>query len=151
MQLLKADLIGQLVDVRPWPMARRHPHFNREALAASLKEQRVDYLRRQDLGGFRKTTPDPLNTAWRVATLRIYADFMLTAEFARIIGAVEALATVKPVAIMCAEAFPWHYHRQLLAGALLARTWRMRCIMDDGCHPHKLVPYKQQIFFRELL
>jgi uncharacterized protein (DUF488 family) len=110
-QLLKADQIGPLVDVRRWPMARRHPHFNREALAASLKEQRVDYLRQKDLGGFRKTTSDPPNTTWRVATLRIYADFMLTAEFARIIGAVEALATIKPAAIMCAEAFPWHYQR----------------------------------------
>jgi uncharacterized protein (DUF488 family) len=58
-QLLKADQIGPLVDVRRWPMARRHPHFNREALAASLKEQRVEYLRQQNLGSFRKTTPAP--------------------------------------------------------------------------------------------
>ena len=51
--LLNAHRIELLIDVRRWPMSRRHPHFNREALAASLEANRVSYNWRQDLGGCR--------------------------------------------------------------------------------------------------
>ncbi|MGH7926261.1 MAG: DUF488 family protein, partial [Candidatus Binatia bacterium] len=33
MQLLKAHRIESLVDVRRWPASRRHPQFQRQALA----------------------------------------------------------------------------------------------------------------------
>ncbi len=68
--LLDAHHISMLVDVRRWPMSKRHPHFNRDALSNSLAKQGLAYLWRQDLGGFRKTSPDSPNTAWRVATFR---------------------------------------------------------------------------------
>lgn len=136
--LLTIHQIRVLVDVRRWPMSKRYPHFNREALAESLQAKGIGYNWRQDLGGFRKASPDSPNTAWRVATFRAYADFMLTDDFARIIGEVECLARSKRIAIMCAEAVPWRCHRQLLADALLVRAWNVRHIMDDGCHVHKL-------------
>jgi uncharacterized protein (DUF488 family) len=136
--LLNAHHISVLVDVRRWPMSQRHPHFNRDALSTSLAQQGIGYLGRQDLGGFRKASPDSPNTAWRVATFRAYADFMLTDDFARIIGEVEGLARSERIAIMCAEAVPWRCHRQLLADALLVRAWNVRHIMNDGCHAHKL-------------
>lgn len=42
-ELLKAHRIEFLVDVRRWPTSRRFPHFAREALTGSLKQQgRVD-------------------------------------------------------------------------------------------------------------
>jgi len=139
--LLLAHQIELLVDVRRWPMSKRNPQFNREALAASLKENRVDYLWRQDLGGFRKAAPDSPNSAWRVAAFRAYADFMMTAEFEKIAAEIEALARAQRIALMCAEAVHWQCHRQLLADAFLVRGWTVLHIRDDGCHQHHLTPF----------
>ena len=135
---LKVHAIQLIVDVRRWPASRRYPHFNREALASSLKMNGVDYLWRGDLGGFRKPSPESPNTAWRVGAFRAYADFMLTQEFEPIIRGIENTATTERIALMCAEAIPWRCHRQLLADAFLVRGWSVRHIMDDGCHEHSL-------------
>jgi uncharacterized protein (DUF488 family) len=140
-ELLKFHRIELLIDVRRWPMSKRHPHFNREALHSSLTETGIDYLWRGDLGGFRKPEPNSVNTAWQVGAFRAYADFMLTEEFDKIIGEVERIAAKQRIALMCAEALPWRCHRQLLADAFLVRDWRVRHIMDKGCHEHKLPPF----------
>jgi uncharacterized protein (DUF488 family) len=139
--LLNAHAIEQLVDIRRWPGSRRHPQFNREALSDSLKSTNIDYLWRGDLGGFRKAAPDSPNMAWRVSAFRAYADFMLTAEFERIMKEMETFAEEKRIALMCAEAVPWRCHRQLLADAFLVRGWNVCDIMDDGDHEHKLPPF----------
>ena len=139
--LLALHQIDLLIDVRRWPMSKRNPQFNRETLAASLKENRIAYLWRQDLGGFRKAAPDSLNTAWRVLAFRAYADFMLTAEFAKAIAEIEALARGRRIALMCAEAVHWQCHRQLLADAFLVRDWTVLHIRDDDCHEHSLTPF----------
>ena len=119
-------------------MSRRHPQFNRESLSLSLVANGIGYNWRQDLGGFRKAEPNSPNTAWRVASFRAYADFMLTESFERIMEELDAIAINQRIALMCAEAVPWRCHRQLLADAFLVRKWNVRHIMDDGCHEHKL-------------
>lgn len=153
--LLKAHAIELLVDVRRWPMSRRHPQFNREALIASLERDGIGYLWRGDLGGFRKPAPDSPNTGWRVGAFRAYADFMLRAEFHAIMAEMEKSATQQRIAIMCAEAVPWRCHRQLLSDAFAVRGWTVRHIMDDGCHEHKLPPFAQpegsRIYYRGLV
>ena len=153
--LLDTHQIELVIDVRRWPASGRYPHFNREALAQSLAQKGIDYLWRQDLGGFRKAAAESPNTAWRVATFRAYADFMLTPEFEKIIKELEPISANHRSAIMCAEAVPWRCHRQLLADAFLVRGWSVRHIMDDGCHEHKLPPFAQtegmRIFYRGLL
>jgi uncharacterized protein (DUF488 family) len=154
-KLLQTHQIELVVDVRRWPASKRLPHFNRAALAESLKGRGVDYLWRGDLGGFRKPSADSVNTAWRVASFRAYADFMLTTEFDRIMSEVEPIAAERRVALMCAEAVPWRCHRQLLADASAIRGWRVRHIMDNGCYEHTLPPFAQaqgtKIFYRGLL
>jgi uncharacterized protein (DUF488 family) len=142
-ELLQAHRIEMLIDVRRWPASRRHPHFRREALAQALPEAGIAYLWRGDLGGFRKATPDSPNNAWRVGAFRAYADFMLTSDFAAIAADIETLADHQRIALMCAEALPWQCHRQLLADAFLVRGWKVRHIMDNGCHEHKLPPFAQ--------
>jgi uncharacterized protein (DUF488 family) len=154
-ELLQTHQIELVMDVRRWPASRRLPHFNRAALSESLTESGVDYLWRGDLGGFRKPSSDSVNTAWKAPAFRAYADFMLTAEFERIMSEVEPIAAAQRIALMCAEAVPWQCHRQLLADAFLIRGWSVRHIMDNGCHPHKLPPFAQpagtKIFYRGLL
>ena len=142
-ELLNAHRIELLVDVRRWPMSRRHPHFNRETLAVSLEANGIVYSWRQDLGGFRKADPNSLNSTWRVTTFRAYADFMLTEKFARIMRELEPLANQRRIAIMCAEAVHWRCHRQLLADAFLVRGWNVQHIRDDSCHEHQLPNFAQ--------
>jgi uncharacterized protein (DUF488 family) len=96
-----------------------------------------------------------VNTAWRVAAFRAYADFMLTAEFDKIMSELEPIAAHRRIALMCAEAVPWQCHRQLLADAFVVRDWSVRHIMDNGCHEHKLPPFARpegtKIYYRALL
>jgi uncharacterized protein (DUF488 family) len=154
-ELLKAHGIELLIDVRRWPMSRRYPHFNREALSPSLEENGIGYNWRQDLGGFRKAEPNSLNTAWRIATFRAYADFMLTPPFETIMREIESIAANKRISLMCAEAVPWRCHRQLLADALLVRGWNVQHVMEDRCHAHKLTPFARpeglRIIYRGLV
>jgi uncharacterized protein (DUF488 family) len=137
-ELLNAHAIEMLIDVRRWPGSRRHPQFSREALSASLKAEGIEYLWRGDLGGFRKPAPNSVNAAWKVATFRAYADFMLTQEFATIMDEMTTGAANCRVALMCAEAVPWRCHRQLLADAFLVRGWSVQHIMDNGLQRHEL-------------
>ena len=150
--LLRLHSIEIVIDVRRWPASRRLPHFNRDALGAALKADRIDYLWRGDLGGFRKASPVSPNTGWRVAAFRAYADFMLQEEFARIMNEMEKIAGQNRAALMCAEAVPWRCHRQLLADAFVVRGWSVRHIMDDGCHEHHLTkfaePHGTHIYYR---
>jgi uncharacterized protein (DUF488 family) len=154
-ELLRAHRIKLVIDVRRWPASRRLPQFNREALHTALELQRIDYIWRGDLGGFRKPAADSPNTAWRVGAFRAYADFMLTPAFQTIIDELEQIAATERITLLCAEAVPWRCHRQLLADAFLAREWTVRHIMDNGCHEHKLPPFAQRegkhIYYRGLL
>jgi uncharacterized protein (DUF488 family) len=141
LDLLAAHDIDTLIDVRRWPASKRHPHFHREALAAALSMEGIEYLWRGDLGGFRKPAPESPNTAWQVGAFRAYADFMLTSAFAAIMTQLEPLAEQRRVVLMCAEAVPWRCHRQLLADAFLIRHWTVRHIFDKDCRPHALPPF----------
>ena len=112
--LLKIHTVTLVVDVRRWPASRRYPHFCREALVEYLSNQSIDYLWREDLGGFRKPSGDSQNTAWKVGAFRAYADFMLTHEFETAMQEMEQLVANNRMVILCAEALPWRCHWPLL-------------------------------------
>jgi uncharacterized protein (DUF488 family) len=136
--LLKAHAVDCVVDVRRWPASRRYPHFAREPLAAALASSGIDYVWRQDLGGYREPGADSPNTGWRTGAFRAYADFMSTPPFEAAVSEVERLAAEGRIALMCAEALPERCHRQLLADAFIVRGWPVRHILDDGCAEHRL-------------
>src|SRR5580658_4033917 len=79
--ILQAHGIRQLVDVRTIPRSRHNPQFNRENLPISLKAVDVAYLHMPGLGGLRHPQRDSINTGWRNAGFRGYADYMQTPEF----------------------------------------------------------------------
>jgi uncharacterized protein (DUF488 family) len=138
--LLTRNGVRQLVDVRRFPGSRRHPHFNREALAPSLAEAGILYRHAPELGG-RRGAPDPAspNTGWRNASFRAYADHLGTAEFSRALDTVIEDAKRGPAAIMCAEAVPWRCHRQLISAALVARGHPVLHILSEAePRPHEL-------------
>jgi uncharacterized protein (DUF488 family) len=119
--LLRAHAVSKLADVRTFPMSRRHPHFNSDALAESLAAEGIRYRHFRELGGFRKPQPGSINTAWRHPAFRGYADYMQTAPFAAVLASLRTWSEDEPTAVMCAEALWWKCHRRLLADALEAQ------------------------------
>jgi uncharacterized protein (DUF488 family) len=139
--LLGRHGIERLVDVRRYPVSRRHPHFSREALAAALAAAGMAYRHEPDLGGRRAPRPDSPHTAWRVAAFRGYADYMETPEFAAALARLVRSAEGAREAILCAEAVPWRCHRRLVSDALVARGAQVRHILGPGAaRPHELDP-----------
>lgn len=140
-QLLRGHAIDWLVDVRTIPRSRRNPHFNQETLPGPLEAAGIAYAHMAGLGGLRHPRPDSLNTAWRNAGFRGYADYMQTPEFARNLETLIELAGRGRIAVMCAEAVPWRCHRSLLADALVARGTVVRHILTpERATPHALTP-----------
>ena len=118
---LVAHQITLVADVRRFPASRRHPHFAKDALAASLSERGIGYEHFPELGGRRPTRKDSKNTAWQNASFRGYADYMETREFADGIARLLAHAAERRTAIMCAELLWWQCHRGLIADYLKSR------------------------------
>jgi len=73
------------------------------------------------LGGLRHARKDSINTGWKNASFRGYADYMQTPAFSESLTELSDLAAAAPAVIMCAEAVPWRCHRSLIADALTAR------------------------------
>jgi uncharacterized protein (DUF488 family) len=135
-----ADFVGLLrdagvelvVDVRRFPGSRRHPQFGRERLAAGLAEAGIGYRHEEALGGRRRAREDSANTAWRNDQLRGYADHMASEEFRSALARLLELAGEPPTAVMCAEAYWRHCHRQLLADAVAAAGWEVVHLLPGG-------------------
>jgi uncharacterized protein (DUF488 family) len=142
--ILEAHGIRRLVDVRTIPKSRRNPQFNRESLSASLPKAGIDYFHLPGLGGLRHPRKDSINTGWRNASFRGYADYMQTPEFANNLNHLMELATDAPTAIMCAEAVPWRCHRSLIADALVARGIAvMEILSATKSQPHGMTAFAQ--------
>lgn len=132
--ILKAHDIAALADVRAFPASRRWPHFNREALEASLAENGIRYLWIPELGGRRKPPKgaESRHKAWTVDAFRHYADYAETDEFTRGLSKLLDLAATGPTAFMCAEALYWQCHRRLIADHLLVRGHQVLHIGGRG-------------------
>jgi uncharacterized protein (DUF488 family) len=140
--LLDAHDIRGIADVRRFPASRRHPHFSREALAASLAETDRAYAWLSELGGRRPVRPDTPHVGWRQPGFRGYADHMDTDEFRRGLAELLRLAAERPTAVMCAEAVPWRCHRQLLSDALVVRGIDVVHVLDvASSRPHRLTSF----------
>lgn len=118
LELLTSHGIVHLADVRRFPGSRRYPHFNEQPLRERLTNAGIAYHSFRELGGRRTPRPDSLNTAWRNASFRGYADFMETEEFRSGLLRLMELARTGRTAIMCAEALWWRCHRSLIADRL---------------------------------
>ena len=137
--LLHVHGVDHVVDVRRYPGSRRYPQFGREALAAALANAGVGYEHALDLGGRRVARADSVNTAWRSASFRGYADYMETQPFQTALAQLLDVARARPTAVLCAEAVPWRCHRQLIADALVASGEPVGHILSDATpEPHRL-------------
>jgi len=140
--LLRENGVQRLVDVRTVPRSRHNPQFNAETLPQDLAAQEISYTHMAALGGLRHARKDSMNTGWRNANFRGYADYMQTSEFDHGLHELMALAGEQTAAIMCAEAVPWRCHRLLIADALTVRGIEVRHIMGPAkWQVHKLTPF----------
>lgn len=131
-RVLQAHELDVLVDIRAFPMSRRHPQFNREALELWLPEIGLEYKWMQALGGRRKKTlQESPNVALRNDSFRNYADYMLSEPFQRAANEVIALAENKRVAIMCAERVYFQCHRMLVSDYFTAHGHTVLHIDDE--------------------
>jgi uncharacterized protein (DUF488 family) len=131
-ELLRAHGIVQVADVRRWPRSRRHPHYDDDALAVELAPRGIASAHLPELGGHRDPVPGSRNDGWEIEAFRGYADHVLSAEFSRGVARLEALATARRTAIMCAEAAWQKCHRRLLADALAVRGWEVLHVGPDA-------------------
>jgi Protein of unknown function, DUF488 len=144
LSILNAHGVQRLVDVRSIPKSRRVPQFNSDALAASLAGQGIEYVHLKSLGGLRHPKKNSINTGWRNASFRGYADYMASDEFRAGVEELMQLAGAKRTAIMCAEAVPWRCHRSLIGDALLVRGVNVQDIMSaTSVRAHEMTPFAQ--------
>src|SRR5690606_11163726 len=114
-ELLRINGVERLADIRTIPKSRRNPQYWQDALKERLEADGIDYVYLPGLGGRRRARKDSVNTAWRNASFKGYADHMQTEEFAAALEQLIRFGGEKVTAIMCAEAVPWRCHRSLVA------------------------------------
>lgn len=142
LELLNNYQVKFLVDVRTLAGSNHNPQFNSETLKVSLLEDGIQYSHISKLGGLRKTNKESINTGWRNASFRGYADYMATSEFAQGLEELIDVAEKSQTVIMCAEAVPWRCHRSMIGDALVKRGWLVNDIMSTKkATPHRLTPF----------
>lgn len=133
LQMLTGGGVERLVDVRTAPGSRTHPHFGRDALAASVEARGIRYeWQGKALGGFRRAKPDSRHVSLRSAGFRGYADHMETGEFRTAVELLIQTSRETATAIMCAESVWWRCHRRMLSDGLTARGVKVVHIMERG-------------------
>jgi len=114
--LLRQSGITRLVDVRAYPVSRRHPQFSRDALGQALSEAGIAYdWQGRALGGMRKGG---------------YAAHMETPLF--IEAAAALINPPQTTCIMCAETDPADCHRSHISDWLVARGERVVHLIAPG-------------------
>ena len=116
--LLQEARISRLVDVRAYPVSRRHPQFTRESLASTLADAGIAYdWQGRGLGGMRKGG---------------YAAHMETPLFRDAADALIEASREQGVCIMCAETDPADCHRSHISDWLVARGERVLHLIHPG-------------------
>ena len=137
--MVLAHDIKTIVDVRTYPMSRRHPQFNQKQLSEHLSGVGVEYQHLPSLGGMRKPLRNSKNTAWKNASFRGYADHMETEIFLDGISELMDIAARSPAAFMCAESLWWKCHRSLISDYLKSKGHEVIHIMSvdkTELHPY---------------
>ena len=142
MEILKAQDVEKVADVRTVPRSRHNPQFNQDTLPQSLADVGIGYAHLPGLGGLRHARRDSPNLGWRNDSFRGFADYMLTPEFVEPLQALIDLAKETRLVLMCAETLPWRCHRSLIADALTVRGLKVEHIISAAkLQEHRLTPF----------
>ena len=129
LDLLRANEVDVLVDVRSWPRSGYSRHFDQAPLRRSLEAAGVRYLfLGVELGG-RPDDLDCYDETGHVLYDRVAASAPFSAGIDRLLQGMSRYR----VAMMCSEESPLECHRRLLVGRVLAdRGVTVRHIRGDG-------------------
>jgi len=128
-QLLSAERIEFVVDVRSYPYSRYAPHFNREELQANIARVGMRYLFFGEQLGGRPSREEHYDTDGHA----LYRAMSEEQPFKDAIDRLLAGAQNHRIALLCSEADPQHCHRRLLVGKVLTdRGAQLRHILPDG-------------------
>jgi len=124
--------------VRRFPTSRRHPHFDGEALAATVRAAGIEYRHAEELGGRRDNEPGEERFGCiEVGAFRSYVARMTTPGWQDALDA--ELAQPAPC-FMCAETPWWRCHRRFIAELLTARGHEVLHLLAPGeTRPHRLL------------
>jgi uncharacterized protein (DUF488 family) len=133
--LLKAQGVGIVVDVRTVPRSRSNPQFNHDVLARTLAQEQIGYEPIAALGGLRgkqHEVAQSVNAFWQNQSFHNYADYGLTVAFHSGLARLCTLGQEHRCAIMCAEAVWWRCHRRIIADHLIAAGETVFHILGRG-------------------
>ena len=126
--LLQQHSITAVADVRSQPYSRFNPQFNREVLAGSLKESRLEYVFLGNELGARSDDPQCYRDGKAQYGLMAETE-MFKRGIARLLKGAERFR----VAILCAEKEPLVCHRGILISRHLQGAGRQVVhILEDG-------------------
>lgn len=131
LQILRYYEIEEVIDVRRFPKSK-FEWFEKENLKRKLWEEGLFYVWMGDeLGGYRSPN---------------YEAYMQTEEFRNGLRKLIMHASIKRVAIVCAEALPWRCHRRFIASALKEEGWQTRHILDKEKEwkPRGELPFEEE-------
>ena len=115
-EILQANRITMLVDVRRYPSSRTNPQYNSDSLADDLPQHGIRYVWLEKLGGRREGLGrQSKNNCLKNRSFRNYADYMETPAFLDGFNQLTELIHEGIVSIMCAEALYWRCHRSLIS------------------------------------
>lgn len=128
-ELLRAQGITLVADLRVVPYRARSPQFNREPLAADLARSGIQYaFFGIELGG---TPEDP--AGWGRDGRPDFARIGTSETFRDALGRLLALARERRTALMTEPTNPWRGARERLVGRnLRALGWHVTYIAPDG-------------------
>jgi uncharacterized protein (DUF488 family) len=120
--LLRAQEIKLVVDVRTIPRSRTNPQFDKDEFAKALSAFRIGYEHVAALGGLRgrkHDVPGNLNAFWENRSFHNYADYATSEEFRSGLAGLRELGHATTSVTMCAEALWWRCHRRIIADYLI--------------------------------
>lgn len=134
-ELLRANEVQTVIDVRKLRGSNRYPQFNADALGAPLAEYGIGLRADPALEGRRPvstTVPFETNAWWENRSFHNYADHALGREFDAAARDLVAQAGSERMALMCSEAVWWRCHRRIIADHLMARGARVLHIVESA-------------------
>jgi uncharacterized protein (DUF488 family) len=116
-RLLGANAVTAVADVRSQPYSRRHPQFNKDRLAATLRQHNIAYVFLGKELGARSDDPSCYEGG-KVQYQRLAATALFNSGIQRVLAGAEKYR----VALMCAEKEPLNCHRTLLVSRALEKA-----------------------------
>ena len=143
--LLRANQVTRLVDVRSFPRSRTNPQYNVDTLPGLLAPHGIAHEHVAALGGMKKrdpSIPPEANGFWENAGFHAYADYAMTADaFGRGLARLVEIGRRERAAIMCAESVWWRCHRRIVCDYLLAAGHDVFHILESPVpEPARITP-----------